>query len=107
LREKSFSSLADRVDLGLRWLAGLESAEQSWQFVHATRTNWRAPGLIFWYEEFGYKTFVCDITDRNQVLHMVNSVSGQLGTIEILVNNAGIIKVGPFVDMTSMTFIRR
>lgn len=49
-------------------------------------------------------TFVCDITQRNQVMEMVADVTQLLGRIDILVNNAGIIKVGPFSEMEMEDF---
>jgi gluconate 5-dehydrogenase len=33
--------------------------------------------------------FKCDVTDQNQVAHMVSEVVSKLGSIDILVNNAG------------------
>lgn len=49
-------------------------------------------------------TFICDITDRDQVKKMVSEVAELLGPIDILVNNVGIIRVGPFADMTIEDF---
>src|SRR5205085_10935340 len=43
--------------------------------------------------------FVCDITDREQVVAMVAEAAELLGPIDVLVNNAGIITVGPFLEM--------
>jgi NAD(P)-dependent dehydrogenase (short-subunit alcohol dehydrogenase family) len=37
----------------------------------------------------------CDITDRDSVRKMVDAVRTQLGPIDVLVNNAGVIQVGP------------
>lgn len=45
-------------------------------------------------------TVPCDITDPAQVQSMVRSVLGSLGTIDVLVNNAGVIEVGPAELMT-------
>lgn len=49
-------------------------------------------------------TTVCDVTDRAQVESMVDRVSGALGPIDVLVNNAGVIQVGPFAAMTIEDF---
>ena len=37
----------------------------------------------------------CDITDRKSVRKMIDAVRSQLGPIDVLVNNAGVIQVGP------------
>ena len=44
-------------------------------------------------------TVQCDLTDQNQVDLMVCSVRKTLGPIDILINNAGIIGVGPIQTM--------
>lgn len=45
-------------------------------------------------------TVPCDITDREQVLTMVDHVDHHFGRIDVLINNAGIIQVGPVELMT-------
>jgi short-subunit dehydrogenase len=45
-------------------------------------------------------TVPCDVTDRTQVSDMVQTVRQQCGAIDVLVNNAGTIQVGPFEVMT-------
>jgi len=42
----------------------------------------------------------CDVTDRAQVEEMVGAVRGHFGRIDVLVNNAGVIAVGPMEVMT-------
>jgi NAD(P)-dependent dehydrogenase (short-subunit alcohol dehydrogenase family) len=42
----------------------------------------------------------CDITDRAQVEEMVREVREHFGRIDVLVNNAGVIEVGPVEVMT-------
>lgn len=37
----------------------------------------------------------CDLTDRAQVRRMTSTVEGELGPVDVLVNNAGTILVGP------------
>jgi short-subunit dehydrogenase len=44
-------------------------------------------------------SFVCDITDGEQVRALITAATELLGPIDILVNNAGVIKVGPFLEM--------
>jgi short-subunit dehydrogenase len=47
---------------------------------------------------------VCDVSNREQVQHLVDSVEQQLGKIDILVNNAGVIAVGPLLSQTVADF---
>ncbi|MDQ3258871.1 MAG: SDR family NAD(P)-dependent oxidoreductase [Acidobacteriota bacterium] len=42
----------------------------------------------------------CDVTDRAQVNEMVDTVRGRFGKIDVLINNAGTIHVGPMEEMT-------
>lgn len=42
----------------------------------------------------------CDITDRAQVKRAMDEVADKLGAIQVLINNAGVIQVGPMDDMT-------
>ncbi len=41
----------------------------------------------------------CDITDRHQVQGMINQIRSQFGAIDVLINNAGVIQVGPVETM--------
>jgi NAD(P)-dependent dehydrogenase (short-subunit alcohol dehydrogenase family) len=49
---------------------------------------------------------VCDITDREQLLDFLHQVRLRWGGIDMLVNNAGMIQVGPFDSMTPEDFRR-
>jgi short-subunit dehydrogenase len=42
----------------------------------------------------------CDVADRSSVQHLVGAVTERLGPVEMLVNDAGIIEVGPALSMT-------
>jgi NAD(P)-dependent dehydrogenase (short-subunit alcohol dehydrogenase family) len=46
----------------------------------------------------------CDVTDREQVARMVLDVIDRYGRIDVLVNNAGVIEVGPVEVMTLADF---
>ncbi len=49
-------------------------------------------------------TIPCDVTDRAQVAHLIETVTQHYGRIDILVNNAGVIGVGPAQNMTAQDF---
>lgn len=49
-------------------------------------------------------TVVCDVTDQSQVEQMIRSVYNRFSTIDVLINNAGIIEVGPLEVMTIKDF---
>jgi NAD(P)-dependent dehydrogenase (short-subunit alcohol dehydrogenase family) len=44
-------------------------------------------------------TVQCDVVDRDRVQHMIAAVLARFGHIDVLVNNAGIIHVGPMDSM--------
>lgn len=46
----------------------------------------------------------CDMTQREQVLQLVEQATAHYGRIDVLVNNAGIITVGPFLAQTLNDF---
>lgn len=45
-------------------------------------------------------TFKCDVTNDAEVTEMVRAVNNRFGRIDVLINNAGIIQVGPIDVMT-------
>ncbi|HKY42301.1 MAG TPA: SDR family oxidoreductase [Pyrinomonadaceae bacterium] len=49
-------------------------------------------------------TFKCDVRNRQEVEDMVAAVSNRFGHIDVLVNNAGVIQVGPIEVMTHEDF---
>jgi NAD(P)-dependent dehydrogenase (short-subunit alcohol dehydrogenase family) len=49
-------------------------------------------------------THRCDCTDRTEVLEMVCAIEGRLGGVDVLVNNAGVIQMGPIEVMTHADF---
>jgi NAD(P)-dependent dehydrogenase (short-subunit alcohol dehydrogenase family) len=49
---------------------------------------------------------ICDVADQAQVTRMTNEVTRQFGRIDILINDAGIIQVGPLDEMTVEDFRR-
>lgn len=48
--------------------------------------------------------FTCDVSDQDQVKAMVSQIKEQLGPVEVLVNNAGVIAAGPLEEMTVEDF---
>ena len=42
----------------------------------------------------------CDVTDRRSVQKLLDQVYGALGSVDILINNAGVIEVGPAETMS-------
>ena len=49
---------------------------------------------------------VCDVTDPDEVRGFISSVEARFGDIDVLINNAGIIQVGPLEVMTKEDFAR-
>ena len=45
-------------------------------------------------------TVQCDVTDNDEVQQMIRAVHERFGKIDVLVNNAGVIQVGPLEVMT-------
>ncbi|MDB5034905.1 MAG: gno 2 [Chlorobi bacterium] len=46
----------------------------------------------------------CDVTDREEVERMIRMVDDHFGQIDVLINNAGVIQVGPVENMTHDDF---
>ncbi|HET9627780.1 MAG TPA: SDR family oxidoreductase [Kofleriaceae bacterium] len=57
-------------------------------------------------EQLGGEVFSapCDVTDRDDVLRFMASVEDDFGPIDVLINNAGLIQVGPLEHMTADDF---
>ena len=47
---------------------------------------------------------VCDVRDKNQVEQMIETVKNRFGQIDVLINNAGVIQVGPLEHQTRKDF---
>lgn len=48
--------------------------------------------------------YVCDVTDEDGVKAMVAKIEEEVGVIDILINNAGIIKRIPMIEMSAKDF---
>lgn len=46
-------------------------------------------------------SFTCDVTDRSDVASMIDQVLKEWGQIDVLINDAGMIRVGPMETMTA------
>lgn len=57
-------------------------------------------------EQFGVEVMVvrCDVRNRQEVNEMVAAVNTRFGNVDVLVNNAGVIQVGPLEVMTEEDF---
>src|SRR5215217_4242035 len=49
-------------------------------------------------------TVPCDVTDKQSVTEMIERVNSRFGGVDVLVNNAGVIQVGPIEVMTPEDF---
>ena len=58
------------------------------------------------YKEAGINAhgYVCDVTNEDAVNEMVKKITAEVGHINVLVNNAGIIKRIPMIEMTAAQF---
>ena len=58
------------------------------------------------YKEAGIEAhgYVCDVTNEDAVNEMVKKITAEVGHINVLVNNAGIIKRIPMTEMTAAQF---
>ena len=58
------------------------------------------------YAEEGIRArgYVCDVTDEEAVNAMVAKIEAEVGVIDVLVNNAGIIKRIPMIEMSARDF---
>ncbi|MEX0648184.1 MAG: SDR family oxidoreductase [Balneolaceae bacterium] len=46
----------------------------------------------------------CDITDEEQVRYMIRQIKEEMGPVDVLINNAGIIQVGPIETMSKADY---
>jgi short-subunit dehydrogenase len=86
---------------GLGLVMARELAREGAQLAICARD---AEELTRAYEDLNWRTRVlalpCDVTDRAQVEGLVRAVEDHYGRIDVLINNAGVIQVGPMEVMT-------
>jgi len=70
------------------------------------RTEERRDAAVVQYRECGLEVadYVCDVTDEEQVSSMVRAIENDLGGVDILVNNAAVIKRVPMHEMDAADF---
>jgi len=47
---------------------------------------------------------ICDVTNKDEINHLIGDVCMRFGQIDVLVNNAGVIQVGPLSTQTEKDF---
>ena len=55
----------------------------------------------------GVRAYELDVTSRPSVAAFLDSVEKDLGPLDVMVNNAGIMPVGPFLDETDASAVRQ
>ena len=90
--------------IGFQMAKGLAEAGASIVFNDLTQASVDRGHAAF--AEAGIKAhgYVCDVTDESQVEQMVKMISEEIGSIDILINNAGIIKRIPMIEMSAADF---
>lgn len=70
--------------------------------IHYNNSYDKAAGLKEYIKNnFSYaEIFKADISDRQQVDNMIDSIYNKFGRIDYLINNAGIAQIKPFIEIT-------
>ncbi len=111
-RPKPDTNIAGQVALitggsrGLGWLIARELGQAGCKLVLTARDEAELNRAKQALGKLGYEvmTLVCDVADRIAVEKMVVHATALFGRIDILVNDAGIIQVGPAQQMTIEDF---
>ncbi|MCR4920427.1 MAG: gluconate 5-dehydrogenase [Bacteroidaceae bacterium] len=101
-------SLKGRVALvtggsyGIGFAIGKALAEAGARLAFNCRSEAHLAQALHDYEALGIEArgYICDVTDEAGVQAMVADIAEKLGTIDVLVNNAGIIKRIPMHEMS-------
>jgi NAD(P)-dependent dehydrogenase (short-subunit alcohol dehydrogenase family) len=113
-RQREEEGLAGRVALvtggsrGLGFLLARELAREGCRVAICARhpEQLEEAARLLGAEGLEALTLTCDVSDRSQVEDMLGRVRAELGPVDVLVNNAGIIQVGPVAAMKEADFRR-
>jgi NAD(P)-dependent dehydrogenase (short-subunit alcohol dehydrogenase family) len=91
---------------GLGLVMAREFAREGSRLVLCARNEQELEQARLDLEKLGAEVIVarCDVTNRHDVMTMVADVHTRFGSIDVLVNNAGVIQVGPLEVMTHEDF---
>ncbi len=112
-RRRKMISLLGKVVLitggsrGLGLAMALEFAKQGARLVLCARNELELERARMKLSELGAEVFVitCDVSDKDQAQHAIEQATALCGRIDVLVNNAGIICVGPWQTQTRADFV--
>ena len=91
---------------GLGLVLARQLAAKGVKLVICSRTEEQLDAARSELEAAGAKVLAlrCDVTDRSQVKSLVDAAVDQYGRIDVLINNAGTIQVGPMDAMTQFEY---
>lgn len=91
---------------GLGLVMAREFAREGSRLVLCARDEQELEQARLGVEKFGAEvmTVRCDVTNRHDVIAMIAAVNSRFEGIDVLVNNAGVIQVGPLEVMTHEDF---
>ncbi|MDQ4078561.1 MAG: SDR family oxidoreductase [Chloroflexota bacterium] len=91
---------------GLGFLLARELAREGCRLVICARDEAELERARADLEQEGAEVLAipCDLSDRHQVARMVEEATRRFGRVDVLVNNAGIIQVGPLQSLTLQDF---
>ncbi len=86
--------------LGMAMARGLGSAGAT-LVINGHSSQEKIDGAVAEYRSDGYRAhgYRFDVTDETQVIDAVNRIEAEVGPVDILINNAGIIKRVPMLEM--------
>jgi short-subunit dehydrogenase len=103
---KSKTVLITGGSRGLGLVMAREFAREGSRLAICARDEYELDQARIDLEKFGVEVIAipCDVTNSAEVNRMVAAVNNRFGNIDVLVNNAGVIQVGPLEVMTTEDF---